>query len=227
MSIYSNDDDIFEEYVEENSSTTFDTQDSTETVDKVFNDIDSPFKSLIKSSSLKVNFGEAFYSAAHEWQMQGYREANNASVLDELVRITNGEFLYRHRLAFCKETILRKKIILRFLHHVLEDDKTTAVIRSAKDEFNINFTETYFSVFFKSFYNIQLDTFYQEVALYRALCDMTNTEPDPNIWDLEVEADPILSISDYINDLYIQHFDSTPLRDKIQYYVNEIFSSKK
>lgn len=227
MSIYSNDDDIFEEYVEEKPSTTFGNDQSAETVDKVFTDIDSPFKSLIKSSSLKVNFGEAFYSAAHEWQMQGYREANNVSVLDELVRITNGEFLYRHRLAFSKETILRKKVILRFLHHILEDDTTTAVVRSSNDDFNINFTETYFSMFFKSFYNIQLDTFYQEVALYRALCDMTNTEPDPNIWDLEVEADPILSISDYINDLYIQHFDSTPLRDKIQYYVNEIFSSKK
>lgn len=228
MSIYSNDDDIFQDYVEEpKSNKDFTETDSSETVDKVFSDIDSPFKSLIKNSSLKVNFGEAFYSAAHEWQMQGYREANNVSILDELVRITNGEFLYRHRLAFCKETILRKKVILRFLSHLVEDDSATAVVRSANEEFNITFTDSYFKMFFTSFYNIQLDTFYQEVALYRALCDATNTEPDEDVCDINVEANPIINISEHINTLYMNYFQNTDLREKIQYYVNQIFSSEK
>lgn len=224
MSIYSNDDDIFEEYVEQKDTSTFSNEDSTNTVDKVFSEIDSPFKSLIKSSSLKVNFGEAFYHAAHEWQLQGYREANNASILDELVRITNGEFLYRHRLAFCKETILRKKVIIRFLNHILDDESTTAVVHSAKEEFNLNFSETYFNMFFKSFYNIQIDTFYQEVALYRALCEITQTTPDQSIWDLEVESEPLINISDYINTLYINHFEPTNLQEIIKKYADEIFN---
>jgi hypothetical protein len=98
--IYSNDDDLFEEYVDSDSSTnsSYDSDLNANTVDKVFSDIDSPFKSLLRDSSLKVNFTEAFYRAAHEWVNQGYREANTSAILNELVLITNGQFVYRHRI---------------------------------------------------------------------------------------------------------------------------------
>lgn len=226
--IYSNDDDIFEDYVEDVATQSdIDETISPENVDKVFSDIDSPFKTLIKNSSLKVNFGEAFYQAAHEWQIQGYREANNASILDELARITNGEFLYRHRLAFCRETIIRKKTVINFLNLILTDESTTAIVRSSKEELNLNFTETYFHMFFKSFYNIHLHTYHQEVALYRALCEITNTEVDETVCDLAFNSEPLTNAADHINNLYIQYFESTSLRDKIQEHVLKVFSSQE
>ena len=226
--IYSNDDDIFEDYVEDVSTQSdIDETISSENVDKVFPDIDSPFKTLIKNSSLKVNFGEAFYQASHEWQIQGYREANNSSILDELVRITNGEFLYRHRLALCREAIIRKKIVINFLDLVLKDESTIAIVRSAKEDLNLNFSETYFHMFFKSFYNIHLHTYHQEVALYRALCEMTNTQVDETVCDLEFSSEPLTNIAEHINNLYIQYFDSTSLREKIQEHVLKIFPSQE
>ena len=130
--IYSNDDDLFEDYVESNPSTdsSYDADLSTNTVDKVFSDIDSPFKSLLRDSSLKVNFSEAFYRAAHEWVNQGYREANTSAILNELVLITNGQFVYRHRIELCKESLARKKTIISFLNIVLNSDTADTVIKA-------------------------------------------------------------------------------------------------
>lgn len=226
--IYSNDDDIFEDYVEQSSnSANLDdpTKSSSETFDKAFSDIDTPFKSLVKNSSLKVNFGEAFYGAAHEWVMQGYRESNNVAVINELARITDGEFLYRHRLIFCKESIIRKKTVLKFLSLILDGEETKAFVRSANENFSVNFTETYFNMSFRSFYNILLDTYWNEVALYKTLCEITNTDIDINVYDLNHEDD-ILSVSDHINNLYVDYFEKTDLHEKLQRNIDEIFTSK-
>lgn len=62
-----NDDDIFEDYVESSSNDSF-SQDtsSAQPLDKIFSDVDSPFKKLLEDSSLKVGLGESFYNAAEE-----------------------------------------------------------------------------------------------------------------------------------------------------------------
>lgn len=225
--IYSNDDDIFEDYVEERPSNIEDpVNTSAENFDKAFSDIETPFKGLLKNSSLKVNFGEAFYSAAHEWIMQGYRDANNIAILDELARITDGQFLYRHRLIFCKESIIRKKTVLRFLSLIIAGDETKIFVRSANEQFGLNLTENYFNMFFKSFYNILIDTYWNEVALYKTLCQITETEIDETVFDIDHESS-IINVSDHINTLYIDYFEKTQLDEILKRNIDEIFASKE
>lgn len=226
--IYSNDDDLFEDYVEEKPHADH-YQDSNpdNPINSVFGDEDSPFKSLLRNSALKVNFGEAFYRAATEWMSQGYREANNASIINELVRITNGEFLYRHRLMFCAETIARKKTIINFLSVIVDGENTDTLIRSANEDFQINFTKNYFNMFFKSFYNIHLHTFYHEVALYKTLCEITNTPVDQSLIDLETESNPLLDSSSFINDLYMQYFEKEEIKTILERHLEETFSQNK
>lgn len=229
--IYSNDDDIFEDYVESDVSVNdhFETDQSTNTVDKVFSDIDSPFKALLRDSSLKVNFSEAFYKAAHEWVNHGYREANTSAILNELVLITNGEFLYRHRIHMCKESIARKKTIINFLDVILNSQNVNTVIKAATEDLNINFTENYFAMFFRSYYNIQVHTFWHEVALYRTLCEFANVEPDEVLCDITQESDPITDSSQIINDLYIQHFhkDHQKLEEALARNLEKLLPKKK
>jgi len=221
--IYSNDDDIFEDYVEPSSKIE---EDSERTIDQVFSDIDSPFKNLLRNSSLKVDFSQAFYNAAHDWTMMGYKSANDNAILDEIVRLTNGEFLYRHRISISREIIVRRKTILNFLNIVLENDNTNAIIKTSKENFNVNFTDTYFQMFFRSFYNIQLHMYWQEVAVYRALCEMVNQDPEDDICDLTKESILMDDHADYINKLYIDFFDKTTLDEKIKENVQKIFEQK-
>lgn len=223
----SNDDDIFEEYIESSTDTSQDPIVENQTnFDKVFSDLDSPFKNLLQNSSLKVNFGDAFYKAAHEWTMQGYREANTISVIDALVALTNGEYLYHHRLACSRETLARKKTIIKFLSMILNDDIPNVIAKADNDDFSIHFTETYFNMFFRSFYNIQVHTFHHETALYKALCEVVGTQPDLDLCDLNTESIAITETADYINSLYIQHFEKDLLQEKIDKYVKEIFPTQ-
>jgi hypothetical protein len=221
-----NDDDIFEDYVEQRETQVEDISTSTNPVDKVFSEVDSPFKALLNQTSLKVNFGEAFYSAAHSWIMNGYRQANIASIIDELNHLTEGKFLYRSRLFFCRESIARKKVILRFLQILLDDSSVSAVIREASRDFNINFTETYFHMFFRSFYNIQKHTFFQEIALYKVLCEITDTPVDEDLIDLTKDNEEITDITQYINSLYDNQFNSDDIQQRADAYFHEMVSKK-
>jgi hypothetical protein len=227
--IYSNDDDLFEEYVDSDSSTnsSYDSDLNANTVDKVFSDIDSPFKSLLRDSSLKVNFTEAFYRAAHEWVNQGYREANTSAILNELVLITNGQFVYRHRIELCKESLARKKTIISFLNIVLNSDTADTVIKANSED--INFTKNYFAMFFRSYYNIQVHTFWHEVALYKSLCQVSGTEINEDLCDLTKDSETITDSSQVINDLYIKHFekDHDNLKETLERNIEEIFSKNK
>lgn len=229
--IYSNDDDIFEEYIESNSSndSSYDSESNTNTVDKVFSDIDSPFKSLLRDSSLKVNFSEAFYRAAHEWVNHGYREANTSAILNELVLITNGQFLYRHRIELCKESLARKKTIINFLDIVLNGDNVNTAIKSASEDINVHFTENYFAMFFRSYYNIQIHTFWHEVALYKSLCQVGNIEIDEDLCDLAKDSEPITDSSQVINDLYVKYFqkDQEKLKETLERNLEELLPKKK
>jgi hypothetical protein len=225
----SSDDDLFEDYVESPISESIEdnTTETNNNFDKVFSDLDSPFKNLLQNSSLKVNFGDAFYKAAHEWTMQGYREANTLSIIDGLVALTDGQFLYHHRLACSRETLARKKTIIKFLSMLLEDGTPSVVKATADNEdFTAAFTETYFSMFFRSFYNIQLHTFHHEAALYKALCEVLNVEPDLDLCNPTVESYAITDTADYINSLYIQHFDKDLLQEKIDKYVQQVFPTQ-
>jgi len=227
--IYSNDDDLFEDYVESNPSadSSYDADLSNNTVDKVFSDIDSPFKSLLRDSSLKVNFSEAFYRAAHEWVNQGYREANTSAILNELVLITNGQFVYRHRIELCKESLARKKTIISFLNIVLNSDTADTVIKANSE--HINFTKNYFAMFFRSYYNIQVHTFWHEVALYKSLCQVGGVEINEDLCDLTKDSETITDSSQVINDLYIKHFekDQDNLKETLERNIEEIFSKNK
>jgi len=122
----SNDDDIFEDYVEPQASSAYNSSQEDE-INKSFSDIDSPFSSLLRSSSLKVNFGDAFYNAAHEWITAGYREANTSAILSTLSEITEGRFLYFHRLTSSVELLQRKKTIIRFLKLLLNNDSLDGI----------------------------------------------------------------------------------------------------
>jgi hypothetical protein len=222
----SNDDDIFEDYVEERNVQLDDIPTSNNTVDRVFSEVDSPFKALLNQTSLKVNFGEAFYSAAHSWVMNGYRQANMASIIEELNDLTEGKFLYRSRLFFCREALARKKVIIRFLQIALDDVSVSAVIREASKDFNINFTETYFHMFFRSFCNIQKHTFFQEVALYKVLCEITDTPVDEDLIDLAKDKEEITDITQYINSLYDNQFNSDDIQQRADVYFHEMVSKK-
>lgn len=223
----SNDDDIFEEYVDSPSTQNQSSIEDKNTFDKVFSDVDSPFKTLLQNSSLKVNFSEAFYQAAHEWIMRGYQQANTNSIIEEVVRLTDGQFLYRHRLTCSIETLSRKKTIIKFLSMLLEEDSSNLVARAEEfGDLNIHLSETYFNMFFRSFYNIHLHTFYHEVALYKALCDVLNIEHNQELCDHTIAPDQIIDTADYINSLYIQYFDKDFLQEKIDKYVKELFNTQ-
>ena len=220
-----NDDDIFDDYQETSISSDplleSPIQNEDKSFEKVFSDLNSPFESLIQSSSLKVNFGEAFYNAAHEWVMQGYREANNITVIDSLVQLTDGKYLYQHRLNCSQQTIARKKTVLKFLSILLDntDESNTVVSNSTTHDFN--FSEAYFSMFFRSFYNIQLHTFHHETALYKALCEILEVEVDNTLCDPALETIVITETNDYINSLYMQYFDRDLIQQKIDKYLEE------
>jgi len=223
--IYSNDDDIFEDYVETSTQDSLnDSTSSSENIDKVFSEVDTPFAALIKNSNIKIGFGEAFYSAANEWVLQGYREANNVALLDHLAKTTNGEFLFHHRLILCKESIDRKKTILHFLNLVFDTDNTDTIIKGP-NSMNITFTQTYFHMFFKSYYNVLLDTYYADIALYKTLCEMTSTEFDNDVYDIDKMSSPI-TISEHINSLYTNYFKDTDLIDSLHRNLDEVFSKK-
>jgi hypothetical protein len=227
-----NDDDIFDDYQETSTSNDplIDTPVSNEdkSFEKVFSDLNSPFESLIQNSSLKVNFGEAFYNAAHEWIMQGYREANNITVIDSLVQLTDGKYLYQHRLNCSRQTLARKKTVLKFLSILLDnsDETPSIVAKNSKQDLNLDFSEAYFSMFFRSFYNIQLHTFHHEIALYKALCEILEVEPDQTLCDPTLESIAITETTDYINSLYMQYFDRDLLQQKIDKYLEEISFNK-
>lgn len=221
-----NDDDIFEDYVESSSNDSF-SQDtsSAQPLDKIFSDVDSPFKKLLEDSSLKVGLGESFYNAADEWVNQGYKEANSSAIIKELARLTDGRFLYNHRLECAKEVIARKKTILRFLNMLLESDAQKNIISSATD-FRITLSETYFDVFFRSYFNIETFMIQHEIALYKSLCEMMNIEIDESLCNLNQETETISNVADVINDLYMQHFDKDDLEERMKKHVNE-FRTKK
>lgn len=222
----SNDDDIFEDYVE-SSSDNFISEDtsSSQPLDKIFSDVDSPFKKLLEDSSLKVGLGEAFYNAADEWVNQGYKEANSSAIIKELARLTDGRFLYNHRLECAKEVIARKKTILRFLNILLDSDAEKNIISSATD-FRITLSETYFDVFFRSYFNIETFMIQHEIALYKSLCEMMDIEIDESLCNLNQETETISNVADVINDLYMQHFDKDDLEERMKKHVNE-FRTKK
>lgn len=227
--INSNDDDIFEDYVDTSSnSPSFSDPASDTSINKVFSEVDSPFKSMLNNSSLKVGFTEAFYMAAHEWINVGYREANNAAIVDELVRITNGEFLYRQRIKFSMETISRKKTIVRFLTILLDETNTSEIISVASRDFNLNFNEKFFIMFFRSLYNIQIHSLLEEIVLYKSLCHLTSTPVDEDLCDLTKDSEPISNNSDYINKLYLDYFqkDTKQLEELREHYINEVFPKK-
>ena len=208
----SNDDDIFEEYVETNSpNETIDDQRSH--LDRTLAEIDSPFKNLMKTSSMKVSFADSFYGASIEWIEQGYRESSDISVFDALAKMTNGRFLYEHRLTCCVEAINRKKTILKFVTLILEADvkfeetsnpnqmKVSGKISDAVKEISL-------SMFFKSFYNIHFHNLKHDVALYKTLCEYLELDVDQALVDLNAPAHQVLSTNDYINSLYVQYLDS-------------------
>jgi len=218
----SNDDDIFEEYVE--NTTSYDDvdlpPDNNQTIDKLFTDVDSPFKKLLQNSSLKVNLGEAFYAAADEWVNLGYKEAHSAAVVKQLAELTEGKFLYHHRLECCKEVIARKKTIIKFLTSMLDADSEKSIINAATD-FKLNLSESYFDIFFRSYYNIEMFMLQHEIALYKSLCDMMEIEHDLNLCDLNQDTETIQNTADVINDLYIQYFDKDALEERMKEYAKE------
>jgi hypothetical protein len=225
-----NDDDIFDDYQETSASSDplleASTHNEDKSFEKVFSDLNSPFESLIQNSSLKVNFGEAFYNAAHEWIMQGYREAGNISIIDSLVKLTDGKYLYEHRLNCSRQTLARKKTVLKFLSILLDNTDETPTFIANNTTHDFNFSEAYFSMFFRSFYNIQLHTFHHETALYKALCEILEVEPDNNLCDPNVETTAVTETTEYINTLYMQYFDRDLLQQKIDKYLEEISSTK-
>lgn len=226
----SNDDDIFEDYVEpiSTSSTEDSFSSSEDSMDKVFSDIDSPFRSLLQSSSLKVNFGDAFYNAAYEWVNQGYRESNAAAIVETLAELTQGKFLYQHRLITSKEILIRKKTIIKFLTMMLEHDNFETVIKVAGENSDFRFNETYFNMFFRSFYNIQLHTYYCELAVYKSLCDMLDIPLDESVCDPHLPSDLMtLNSSEHINQLYIQYFEKDELGTRIENHLNELLKKKE
>jgi hypothetical protein len=225
-----NDDDIFDDYQETSASSDplleAPTHNEDKSFEKVFSDLNSPFESLIQNSSLKVNFGEAFYNAAHEWTMQGYREANNTTIIDSLVKLTDGRYLYEHRLNCSRQTLARKKTVLKFLSILLDNTDETPTFIANNTTHDFNFSEAYFSMFFRSFYNIQLHTFHHETALYKALCEILEVEPDNNLCDPNVQTIAVTETTEYINTLYMQYFDRDLLQQKIDKYLEEISSTK-
>ncbi len=218
------DDDIFQDYVDSDSTDVFSentTADTPQPFDKLLADVDSPFKKLLQNSSLKVNLGEAFYAAADEWVNLGYKEANASAIVKELAELTQGRFLYKHRLECCKEVIARKKTIIRFLNIMLDKDQEKNIVAAAVDDFKLNLSESYFDMFFRSYYNIEMFMLQHEIALYKSLCDIMQIDKDLSLIDLNTETDVINNTADVINDLYIQYFDKDNLEERMNEYVKE------
>jgi hypothetical protein len=218
------DDDIFQDYVDSDSTDVFSentTADTPQPFDKLLADVDSPFKKLLQNSSLKVNLGEAFYAAADEWVNLGYKEANASAIVKELAELTQGRFLYKHRLECCKEVIARKKTIIRFLNIILDKDQEKNIVAAAVDDFKLNLSESYFDMFFRSYYNIEMFMLQHEIALYKSLCDIMQIDKDLSLIDLNTETDVINNTADVINDLYIQYFDKDNLEERMNEYVKE------
>ena len=229
--IYSyNDDDIFEDYVEQNSQPddVSEINNSVQNnIDQVFSDIDSPFRNLLHSSSLKVNFGDAFYNAAYEWISQGYREANSVAIVNTLTEITDGKFLYNHRLLCSVEVLNRKKTIIRFLTTILEEESIKTVVKVNGNDPSFSFSETYFNMFFRSFYNIQLHSFYCELAVYKSMCEILELPIDDNLCDpFNSESLTILNATEQINDLYIKYFNHDDMKQKVDKHFDEIIQKK-
>lgn len=227
MSYLSNDDDLFEEYVEEKSETTISSeQDHTETesqdpFDTIFSGLDSSFKDLILKSTFKVNLGDSFYKAAKEWEMNGYSEANIKAVLTQLAEITEGKFLYQHRLFSCAETIARKKTVLKFLSMILDDDSFETIVKSSDSTKSMTLTKSYFEMFFGSFYRINMYFYIKEVALHRTLSDMLGLPHDEDLYDLEKPTEVTMGTSTTINDLYTRYFNNEELSSKMDHYVEQ------
>lgn len=227
----SNDDDIFEDYVEPQASSAYNSSQEDE-INKSFSDIDSPFSSLLRSSSLKVNFGDAFYNAAHEWITAGYREANTSAILSTLSEITEGRFLYFHRLTSSVELLQRKKTIIRFLKLLLNNDSLDGFVKVISDnkemiEDKLKFNEEYFNMFFRSFYNLQVHTYKCEYAVYISLCEMLDHPIDESLADPFSEDVEIISGAKTINDLYMKYFEKDKLGDLIEKNINQILSQKE
>jgi heat shock protein HspQ len=231
----SNDDDIFEDYVEEtNLNTDYNSQSlhsEQEVSDDIFGDLDSSFSSFLKSSSVKVNFADSFYNAAHDWVQDGYSQSNLKAVLDTLTELTEGKFLYYHRLTSSSEILYRQKTILKFLNLILSEDNletVLGVVSSDEKTFKkFNFNQEYFSMFFKSFYNLQMHAYKCEYAVYLSLCQFLETTPDKNLEDPLSEEITVLSMSDIINDLYKNHFQKDELGDLIAKNIKEILSKEE
>lgn len=219
----SSDDDIFEDYVESSPNNDFieDTNDPNQSINKILGDVDSPFGKLMGNSFLKVGLGEAFYAAADEWVNNGYKEANAAAIIKQLAKITEGRFLYDHRLECCKEVIARKKTIIKFLNMLLDKEQTNGLIKASADGMNINLSESYFDIFFRSYYNIEMFMIQNEIALYKSLCDLMQIEPDLTLCDLNHETETIQNTADVINELYIQYFDKDALEERMKEYAKE------
>ena len=229
----SNDDDIFEDYIEETTvdenynSQNFHTQE--ENVDSILSDIDSPFSSILKTSSVKVSFGDAFYNAAHEWLHSGYEYANSKAILETLTNLTDGKFLYYHRLVSSSELLYRKKTIIRFLNLLLSDntvDSFIKVVSSDSAQKNVKFNEEYFNMFFRSFYNIQLHTYKCEYAVYISLCEHLGHVPDEHLEDPFSDEIKHSTISETINDLYSAHFQKDKLGDLIEKNIQQVLSKE-
>lgn len=228
----SSDDDIFEDYVEPTvpSSDEDLLNSNQDSIDKVFDTIeDSPFKEILRNSTLKVNFGEAFYTASYEWITNGYRESNSAAVIATLTKLTNGEFLYWHRYITSGELLARRKTIIKFLTMMLDTEDIASYVKEvgSNKKLKLQFSDTYFSMFFRSFYNIHLFMYKNELAVYLSLADILSQDPDKNLLDplsdLQVST---IELAEYINDLYIQHFEKDKLTDLIEKHANEIFQKE-
>lgn len=225
----SNDDDIFEEYVDNTTSTIEDlsSQDSSQdSSHAIFSEMDPSFREIFNNSSLKVNFGEAFYNAAHHWLTLGYKQANSASIIQAITDLTDGKFLYQHRLLSCIESINRRKTIIKFLSSVLNTEENVTVVQSINSDVNINFSETYFNMFFRSFYNIHVHTFWYEVALYKTLSEYLQLDVDENLIDINHPGDEVIELAEFINNLYIKYFDRDYLTSKMEQNVNQILDEK-
>lgn len=224
----SNDDDIFEDYVESNSSPNT-TQDVTEdseqdSIENLFSGLDSSFRTLIAKSSFKIGLGESFYNASHTWENIGYTEANTKAILSHLAESTGGKFLYFHRLVNCAEIIARKKTVIKFIDILIDDvqnSQTSAIIKSktSDKQFDLNLTDNYFKMVFSSFRRIQYYFYQREVAVHKAISDILGLEHDNDLYDFSKPSKVVDTTAQTINDLYIQYFDNDVLQEKVSAYL--------
>lgn len=224
----SSDDDIFEDYVEDSLPPLEEPiqSSSRESFDQIFSDLDSPFKELILKTTFKVNLGESFYTATKEWENHGYLEANNKAILSQLAELTNGKFLYHHRLISCAEIIARKKTVLKFLDLLLNEDQQEALVRSADSKIQFQLTRSYFEMFFGSFKKIYQYFYIRDVALHRSLSDLLGFAHDEDLYDINKPSNVIHSTADTINDLYLKYFDNDAITDSMVKYLDQSQNNK-